>query len=376
MEALQMDFKSFFKGKKILITGNTGFKGSWLSQIMLNFGANVIGYALPPNTTPNVFTALKLDKTMKTYYNDIRDIKKLDEVLKHERPEIVFHLAAQPIVRKSYDDPLYTFETNIMGTANILHAIKSAGCVKSVVMITTDKVYENKEQIWSYRETDTLGGHDPYSASKACAELIIKCYTKSYFPIQEYGHDHNTLVGVTRSGNVIGGGDWAEDRIIPDMIRAIFERKEPVLIRNPSAIRPWQHVLEPLSGYILLAQRLYEGKTEFVGAWNFAPDDAGNITVGELVKKGLVILEKGTMVSGNETRNKKHEATLLRLDSTKSLLILGWPRLINVDERLKMTFDWYKTFYENKDIIKKTDEQITEFMNNFDKKVNKINGGD
>jgi len=361
-----MNFSEFFKGKKILITGNTGFKGSWLSQILLNYGAIVVGYSLTPNTNPNMFEVLELDKTMKTYYCDIRDSKKLKEVMSEEKPEIVFHLAAQPIVRRSYDEPLYTFETNIMGTANVLDAIRDAKCVKSVVMITTDKVYENKEHIWPYRETDALGGKDPYSASKACAELAISCYIQSYFPIAEYGKTHNTLIAVARSGNVIGGGDWAEDRLIPDIIRSIIENDEDVIIRNPESTRPWQHVLEPLSGYLLLSKELFEKNIPIAGPWNFAPDYKESLSVHEIVKKGIDILQKGNYAI-KEEKNKKHESKLLTLDSTKARTVLGWNHFIDINQRLYMTFYWYNAHYDNKDVKNLTNEQISDYMNNFEK---------
>ncbi len=287
------NFQDFFKNKKVLVTGHTGFKGAWLSQILLNWGAEITGIALKPNTDPNLFNLLGIKNDIKNYFCDIRDFKKIKGVIEKEKPKIVFHLAAQPLVRDSYDDPLYTFETNIIGTANILQAVKEINCVRSAVMITTDKVYEEKTGIY-YKEDDKLGGHDPYSSSKAGAEIVINSYMKSFFSPENYNKTCKTLISSARSGNVIGGGDWQKDRILPDFVRAIFEKRENLVIRNPNSIRPWQYILWSLYGYMLLAKGLYEGKKEFSGAWNFGPDKEGYLTVEELAKRAFRILKIGS----------------------------------------------------------------------------------
>jgi CDP-glucose 4,6-dehydratase len=350
------DLADFFENKKILITGHTGFKGSWLSYILHTFDSEVVGYALKPHTTPNLFDVLNLNKKITSYFEDIRDFKKLDSIVKEEEPEIVFHLAAQPIVRHSYDDPLYTYETNTLGTANILQAIKNIGTIKSAIIITTDKVYNNKEVVWPYRENDELGGYDPYSASKACAELVIQSYIKSFF-------NEKTPVASVRAGNVIGGGDWSEDRIIPDIIRSVFEKKEPLTVRSPLAIRPWQHVLEPLFGYLTLAKGLYNNKTDLVGAWNFAPYESNETSVEELVKFSSKILEN--LRYEIKLDNTKHEAGILKLDASKARAYLKWSPILTIDETLEWTLEWYKSYYNQKDIINFTDNQIKNFLTRF-----------
>ncbi|MDK2789587.1 MAG: CDP-glucose 4,6-dehydratase [Methanothermococcus sp.] len=353
----------FFKGKKILITGHTGFKGSWLTQILLNFGADIVGCSLEPTTNPNLFDILDLGSRIKNYFEDIRDYHRIKEIIEKEKPEIVFHLAAQPLVRDSYDDPLFTYETNIIGTANVLQAIKETKCVKSAVIITTDKVYENKEWIWAYRENDELGGYDPYSTSKACAELVVKSYIRSFFNTKDYGKKHNTLIASVRAGNVIGGGDWSKDRLIPDIIRAIFEKDEQITIRNPESIRPWQHVLEPLLGYLLLAQHLYNGKKEFVGAWNFAPNEENFINVENLVKKGIEILGTGKYTVKRD--DSKHEMKILKLDATKAKTYLKWKPVLNIDETLNWTFEWYRKYYGNEEMSSVTNNQINLFFDRW-----------
>ena len=355
------DLKKFFRNKKVLITGHTGFKGGWLTQILLNWGANVVGVALKPPTIPNLFSALGIKKRVKNYFADIRDFKKIKTIFTKEKPEIVFHLAAQPIVRDSYDDPLYTFETNVIGTANILQATKETNKIRAAVMITTDKVYKNKESRHLYREDDNLGGHDPYSGSKAAAEIVIDSYIKSFFNPKDYNKKHKTLMASARAGNIIGGGDWGKDRLIPDIIRAVFHHDEKIIIRNPNAIRPWQYVLEPLYGYILLAKKLYEGKKKFSGAWNFGPGKKNEITVRELVKKAFKILKRGSYAIQNDFA--KHEAQFLRLDISKAKNILKCPPALNIDEALNLTLDWYRCFYNKENITKISDQQIKIFFN-------------
>jgi CDP-glucose 4,6-dehydratase len=350
--------KDFYKNKKILITGHSGFKGSWLTKIFVNWVAEVTGISLRPATFPNMFEVLELsDKIQANYFADIRDFSKIKEIFIKEGPEIVFHLAAQPIVRDSYDDPLATYSTNILGTANVLQAIKEVSCVKSAVIITTDKVYENSERDYPFKETDALGGYDPYSASKAAADIITNSYIQSFFNPKDFGSKHNTLVAIARAGNVIGGGDWAKDRLIPDMIRAIFERKEKVIIRSPRAIRPWQHVLEPLGGYLQLAQGLYQGVAKLAGAWNFGPKEESFVCVEELVKNGINVLGAGGYQIVEDV--VRHEAKVLKLDINKAINVLKWHPKWNFDEGLKETFEWYNEFYTNTEYISDfSDRQI------------------
>ena len=354
------NLQKFFKNKKILITGHTGFKGSWLTQILLNWEAKISGVALKPNTKPSLFETLELEEKIRNNFCDIRNFKKISEIIKREKPEIIFHLAAQALVRDSYDDPLYTFDTNIIGTANILQAIKETNTVRAAVIITTDKVYKNKESGRSFKENDKLGGYDPYSASKAAAEIVIDSYIKSFFNPADYNKKHKTLIASARSGNVIGGGDWQKDRLIPDIVRAVFEKKEKIIIRNPNAVRPWQYVLESLYGYILLAEKLYKAKREFSGAWNFGPHNKNYLTVEELIKRALKILKRGSY--GIKKDYGKHEAQLLKLDSNKAKKLLGWQSQLDIETILEFTFNWYKAFYEKKNIIDLTNQQINSFL--------------
>ncbi len=351
--------ENFYRHKKVLITGHTGFKGAWLAKILLNWGAEVIGASLPPHTNPNLFTALSLDKELAgNYFFDLRNISKVREVMAAEKPEIVFHLAAQAIVRDSYDDPFTTHSTNILGTINILQAVKESDSVKSVVIITTDKVYENREWLYPYREVDALGGHDPYSASKAAADIVASSYIKSFFNPNDFGQKHQTLVAIARAGNVIGGGDWGKDRLIPDMVKAIFERREAVIIRHPQSVRPWQHVLEPLRGYLILGQKLYNGDRELSGAWNFGPNEESFVCVEELVKSGLRILGQGNYQIIEDAANK-HEADLLKLDINKAGNVLNWRPKWRFEDGLAATFEWYSQFYANDILINNfTNKQI------------------
>lgn len=357
-----IQMRNFYKNKKVLITGHSGFKGSWLTQVLLGLGADITGISLIPEVEPNLFNILKIENKTKNYFADIRDFKNIKGILVKEKPEIIFHLAAQPLVRDSYNDPLKTYSTNIIGTANVLQAVKEIESVRSVVVITTDKVYENKEWMYPYREIDSLGGYDPYSASKAAADIIADSYIKSFFNTKTFKKNHNTLIAIARAGNVIGGGDWAKDRLVADIIRAVYEKNEKIIIRNSEAIRPWQHVMEPLWGYMLLAKGLYEGRLELVGAWNFGPNDESFICVGDLVKSAIKILGKGKM---NIKRDKsKHEAGILKLDIAKSKNILGWRPILSFEESLKFTLNWYRNYYEKKeDPVKFTDNQIKYFFN-------------
>lgn len=340
-------FKDIYKNKKVLITGHTGFKGSWLALWLSKLGANVIGYSLIPPTEPNHFQLLNLDIFSIT--GDIRNYQKLKQIVKEHQPEIIFHLAAQAIVRKSYLDPIETFSTNVMGTVNIFEAARCSESVRAIINITSDKCYENNEWPWGYRENDRLGGFDPYSASKGCAEILTSCWQKSFFSIENHGKTHQTLLASARAGNVIGGGDWAPDRLIPDIMRAIHNQ-ETVKIRNPYSTRPWQHVLEPLSGYLLLGQKLLEGEKDFAEAWNFGPSDDGNKSVEEIVrnvKKDWPILDYEIAQSIDEP----HEARLLRLDCSKAKSKLKWQPVWNSDRAIEKTTHWYKNYYESNNIL-------------------------
>ena len=354
--------KEFYKNKRILVTGHTGFKGAWLTQILLNWGAIVVGVSLRPTSTPNVFDATGLEEKTINYFKDINSLEDMKKIFKDEQPEIVFHLAAQPIVRRSYDNPIETFSTNCMGTANILEAIRETLSVKAAVIITTDKVYENKEWHYPYRESDPLGGYDPYSASKAAADLITNSYIQSFFNPKDFGTRHSTLVAIARAGNVIGGGDWADYRLIPDVIRAIYHDGTHVEIRNPDSIRPWQHVLEPLSGYLMLAKRLYEKETHLSQAWNFGPHNDSFVSVENLLVHAKKAIPEFVYIVKRDDSHK-HEAGLLKLDINKTSHHLGWKPRISFEDTLALTFDWYKNYYEKgEDVVEFTNKQINTFF--------------
>eukprot|EP01029_Cantina_marsupialis_P018219 TRINITY_DN417478_c1_g1_i1.p1 TRINITY_DN417478_c1_g1~~TRINITY_DN417478_c1_g1_i1.p1 ORF type:complete len:370 (+),score=58.16 TRINITY_DN417478_c1_g1_i1:830-1939(+) len=348
MEKLVMKdlFSGIYENKTVLVTGHTGFKGSWLSFWLNKMGAKVIGYSLDAPTQPNHIEMLDLKIT--SIVGDIRDLEKLNEVFSTYKPEIVFHLAAQALVRPSYSNPIETYETNVIGTLKVLEAARKNG-VKVIVNITSDKAYENKEWIWGYRENDPLGGYDPYSSSKGCADILVNSYRNSYFNINNYKIKHHTLLSSCRAGNVIGGGDWAKDRLITDIMVSVAENKK-VKIRNPFATRPWQHVLEPLSGYLFIGQRLLEEKIQFAEAWNFGPSDEGSITVEELVKKVKKYWNKIDYEINKEI-DQPHEANLLKLDCSKAHIKLNWKDVWDSDKTFEKTVNWYKSYYENKEIL-------------------------
>lgn len=331
-----------YKGKKILVTGHTGFKGSWLSIWLNQLGAEVIGIALDPKNEIDNFNLAEISSFLKDYRTDIRNKNEILTIFQTEKPEIVFHLAAQPLVLEGYDSPLETFEVNTLGTANILEAIRQTGSVKSVIFITTDKVYENKEWLWPYREDERLGGYDPYSASKGASELVISSYRNSFFNPKNYKL-HKKSIASARAGNVIGGGDWSDNRIIPDCVKAI-ERGEGIEIRSPKSIRPWQHVLEPLFGYLVLGAKMMNDPIKFSQAWNFGPEADNIIDVETLV--GLVIdyYGKGSWKDVSQ-RNVPHEAKLLSLDINKAKYNLGWKPVLNTHETIQFTIDWYKNYH-------------------------------
>ena len=360
-------FKDVYKNKKVLVTGHTGFKGSWLSLWLLELGANVIGYSLEPPTQPNLFDSIKLKNKITHILGDVRDENHLFNVFKKYQPEFVFHLAAQPLVRLSYTEPKLTYETNVIGTINVLEAVRKTDSVRVCVVITTDKCYENKEWVYGYRETDSMGGYDPYSSSKACAELVVSAYRNSFFNSKDYDKIHNIALSSVRAGNVIGGGDWGEDRLIPDCVKTLSKNKI-INIRNPQATRPWQYVLEPLSGYLLLGSKMYKDGKRYSSAWNFGPNDNDIITVEEIVKS--VTKNWGNGDYKVDTSSQPHEAGLLKLDTSKARTFLGWKPIYNVCEAIKRTINWYKYFYksvEKEKLYKITVNDILDYIKCLDK---------
>lgn len=335
------DLFDIYKNKNILITGHTGFKGSWLG-LWLNFlGANVVGYGLEPLSDEDNFEVTGLKNRIIDIRGDIRDKEKLDFIFNKYKPEIVFHLAAQPLVSLSYEKPYETYEINVLGTLNILECINKFDFTKVGIMITTDKCYENKEQIWGYRENDPLGGYDPYSSSKACAEILISSYTKSFMSLENF-YKHGKCISSVRAGNVIGGGDWNQNRLIPDCIKKLV-KNEAVELRNPYSVRPWQFVLEPLNGYLILGARMLIDGIKYSGAWNFGPDYNSTVTVKEIVSKVIDIWGSGELNDVSQV-NQFHEANILTLDCTKSRFYLKWEPKFSIDEALKLTLDWYKNY--------------------------------
>lgn len=343
----------FYKGKKVLVTGSTGFKGSWLSAILYMAGADVVGYALKPVTQQSLFDQLCLGDKIKQYYEDIRDYDTMRRVFDEEKPEIVLHLAAQPIVRESYVAPRYTFDTNVMGTVNVLECVRLTDSVSSFLNVTTDKVYENKEQEKGYVETDYLDGYDPYSNSKSCSELVTHSYKKSFFA------DSRCRISTARAGNVIGGGDYAKDRIIPDCIRAAV-KNEVVNIRNPYSIRPYQHVLEPLAIYLMIAKKQAED-SKYEGYYNVGPDEPDCVTTGKLVD--IFASKWGDGFSWNDQSDGgPHEAGFLKLDCTKLKTTFGWQPKYNIDQAVEKTVEWQKKYTALNDAFAITKKQIIEFF--------------
>lgn len=353
-------FSNFYKGKRVLVTGHTGFKGSWLSIWLHELGVEVIGVAKEPFTERDNFVLSGIGNRIKADIRaDIRDGEKMKEIFTKYQPEIVFHLAAQPLVRLSYDIPVETYETNVMGTINIMEAIRATDSVKVGVMITTDKCYENREQIWGYRENEPMGGYDPYSSSKGAAEIAISSWRRSFFNPADYGKKHHVSLASVRAGNVIGGGDWALDRIIPDCIKAI-EADEPIAIRNKKAVRPWQHVLEPLSGYMLLAQKMWEAPTDYCEGWNFGPRAESISTVWDVASKLTASYGKGELKDISDP-NAVHEANLLMLDISKAKFKLGWEPRMDINQCIDMVADWYKR-YRTEDVYGLCIEEINHYL--------------
>ena len=349
-------FGSVYAGKKVLVTGNTGFKGSWLCAWLKMLGAELCGIALAPETDPAHWNLLKLD--MQSFFCDIRAREKIQTVFNEFQPEIVFHLAAQPIVLRSYEIPVETFDVNVMGTVNILECCRNCRSVRSIVAVTSDKCYENREQYAGYTESDPMGGYDPYSASKGCSELVINSYRRSFFNPDDYGKTHHTLLASTRAGNVIGGGDWAENRLIPDIVKAA-SKKRAVKIRNPFSTRPWQHVLEPLSGYLLLGAELFKGNIQCAEPWNFGPDEKGIINVGDAAEMMKACWKDIELESGTASP-QPHEAGLLHLNCEKAADKLDWHGVLSAGEMFEFTAGWYREFYLNKKVI--TFEQLDQYL--------------
>lgn len=358
MEGVEVN-PSFWKGKRVLLTGHTGFKGSWLSLWLQSMGAQVVGYALNPPTDPCLFETAEVAKGMTSIIGDIRDLEHLSRLFAEHQPEIVIHMAAQPLVRYSYIEPVETYSTNVMGTVNLLEAVRSTKSVKAVVNVTTDKCYENREWAWGYRENEAMGGYDPYSSSKGCAELVTAAYRNSYFHPDKY-KEHGVAIASARAGNVIGGGDWADDRLIPDIMRAI-SASEPVNIRNPHAIRPWQHVLEPLAGYLVLAQKLCEEGATCAEGWNFGPNDEDAKPVQWIVEKLTRSWGDGAswVVDGGE---HPHEAHYLKLDCSKAKSRLDWHPRWRLEEALDAIVEWQRAYQDGKAIKSVTQEQIQRYM--------------
>jgi len=346
--------RNFWQGKKVLITGHTGFKGSWLSYWLQHLGANVYGFALKPETDPALFDQLQLKNFIEHKIGDIRDPKLISEYVSEVEPDVVIHMAAQPLVRRSYKEPVYTWQTNVLGTLNLLESMREAPQTCAVVVVTTDKVYENREWNYAYREVDTLGGYDPYSSSKAATELAVSSWRDSFFKNQS-----NVRIATARAGNVIGGGDYAEDRIVPDIAKALHQKKT-IEVRNPSAVRPWQHVLEPLSGYLRLAEALYESDdVKFQSAFNFGPLLSNSDTVEKLVEESIKIWS-GTWKDVSDP-NAPHETTLLNVSIDKAFTLLHWKPKWDIEQCLKQTINWYKEQYSGSDPNELTLNQIKEY---------------
>lgn len=346
--------REFWKGKKVFLTGHTGFKGAWLSLWLQDCGAIITGYALAPNTKPNLFDAALVGDEMQSVIGDVRDLDNLTKTMCDFSPEIVIHMAAQPLVRLSYKNPVDTYSTNVMGTVNLLEAVRNTASVKAVVNVTTDKCYENREWIWGYREDEAMGGHDPYSNSKGCSELVTAAYRSSFF-----NYLGSAKIASGRAGNVIGGGDWAEDRLIPDILKS-FEKKEPVNIRNPSATRPWQHVLEPLSGYLVLAERLYFDGDDYAEGWNFGPKSDDVKPVREIIEYLAKCWGSDARWTHDESK-QPHEAEQLKLDISKAKNLLGWEPKWSLFTALDSIIEWQKAWRNREDMKAFTLKQIRQF---------------
>ena len=350
-------FDNFYQGKKIFITGHTGFKGSWLSLWLKELGAQVTGFALDPYTSKDNFVLSGLSSKIEDIRGDIRNAEKLDKMIQQIQPDIIFHLAAQPLVRLSYQQPVETYQTNLIGSLHVMEAFRKCTSAKTAVMITTDKCYENTEKMDGYRETDPMGGYDPYSSSKGATELAISSWRRSFMNPKEY-NKHGKSIASVRAGNVIGGGDWTTDRIIPDCVRAL-ESNKTIAIRNPKAIRPWQHVLEPLNGYLLLAKKMWEEPAQYCEGWNFGPNMEAVENVWTVASKVIQYYGSGTLTDHSSV-NAPHEANLLILDIQKAKTKLNWLPRMNIDQTIKMTVDWYRN-YQNSDVYQLCLKQIQQY---------------
>jgi CDP-glucose 4,6-dehydratase len=351
----RMPNPGFWRNKRVFVTGHTGFKGGWLTLWLSMLGARITGYALPPNTQPSFFEAVNLERHLtQSHLNNVNDFATLSAALTGADPEIILHLAAQPLVRRSYAEPLETYQTNVMGTANLLQATRSCPTARAVVVVTSDKCYENQGWLWGYRETDTLGGYDPYSNSKACQELVVSAFRQSYL------QDKGVAIATARAGNVIGGGDWSEDRLIPDVMRAYTDRA-CLRIRSPQATRPWQHVLEPLAGYLLLAEQLCASPC-LASGWNFGPQDSDVRSVEEVLRLTSQCLT-GALQWAVDTGAQPHEAPLLKLDSSKSISMLGWRPQWDLEQALVHTCEWYRHFPAKRGMDEISQSQIKQYSN-------------
>jgi CDP-glucose 4,6-dehydratase len=350
---------TFWAGKRVLLTGHTGFKGSWMALWLQSMGAQVVGFALAPSTQPNLFEMASVAQGMTSVLGDIRDLAALQAVLHKHRPEIVIHMAAQALVRASYQNPVETYATNVMGTVHLLEAVRQTPGIKAVVNITTDKCYENREWAWGYRENEPMGGYDPYSNSKGCAELVSAAYRSSFFNPQDHAR-HGVALATVRAGNVIGGGDWAADRLLPDILAA-FEQDRPATIRNPHAIRPWQHVLEPLRGYLTLAERLYEEGPDFAEGWNFGPNDEDAKEVGWIATQ-MAELWGGNASWTTDSGEHPHEAHYLKLDISKARGRLGWHPTLRLPDALRLIVDWAQRHRAGADMRAHTLAQIQQYQ--------------
>jgi CDP-glucose 4,6-dehydratase len=350
-------FGGIYKDRKVLVTGHTGFKGSWLSLLLHKLGADVCGYALEPPTNPSLFVEARIDELVTSVIGDIRDYDSLLGVMQRFQPEIIIHMAAQPLVRESYRNPVETFSVNVMGTVNLFECIRHIHGVKAVVNVTTDKCYENKEWFWGYREDEPMGGYDPYSSSKACSEIVTAAYRRSFFNGKD---EYKTAIATARAGNVIGGGDWAADRLIPDFVNSI-NRQQKIIIRSPQAIRPWQHVLEPLTGYLVLAEKLYTYGNSFSGAWNFGPDDNDAKSVEWIVKKMCSDWGNGAAYEITNTP-QPHEATYLKLDCSKAKALLNWHPHWTLEKTLDSIIDFTKAWQNEDDLRIITIKQINDYL--------------
>jgi CDP-glucose 4,6-dehydratase len=362
-------YNNIYNGKRVLVTGHTGFKGGWLSLWLKELGAEVIGYSLDPPTKPSFFEAVDLKNKLIHIIGNVRDENHLLSVFEKHQPEFIFHLAAQSLVRFSYKEPRLTYETNVMGTVNVLEAIRKSKSVRAAVIITSDKCYENKEWIYGYRENDSVGGYDPYSSSKGCAELVVSAYRNSFFNPKDSGKIHNIALSSVRAGNVIGGGDWGGDRLISDCVKTLSQNKI-INIRNPQATRPWQYILEPLSGYLLLGSKMYKDGIKYSSAWNFGPNDNDIITVEEIVKSVIKNWGKGEYKV--DTSRQPHEAGLLKLETSKARIFLRWKPVYEIYETIKRTINWYKYFYngiEKEKLYKITVKEIWDYIKCLDNKL-------